>query len=160
MELGIDIESLAKGDVISDATIRQCVAEAFGETDDPVEFLKFRHFWAESLKSALRRSGRMYTVRWVADELCILTDQAASKYNAKRFASGRRGLRRRNELMAAIDRSELTREQRELHDREVIKQGAILSASDRAVRQMPPVVARRQTPVVRPPQREQQQRVI
>lgn len=153
MELGIDVDDIEKGMVIPDATMRRILGEFEDEDDYRLARLEFRGRLSKALESA----GKLFTLRFVRDDLHVLNDAAASKHNRRTFKNKRRGMSRSNRLLEAVDTRNLSADQRVEHDRGLLYQGAILSAVDRASRELPRVVATRATPAVRV---ERAQRVI
>lgn len=143
MDLGIEVDDLRKGDVIGDKTIRKII----GKITDPVEFIHLRFLWTEKVKAQL--FGRGLTACIAGDELLILNDSDAAKYNINKFNGDRRKMKRRHSLMKAIDRSKLSDEEKLKYDRELLKQSTIIVASNESVREMPRAPYVRSTPAVR-----------
>ncbi len=129
-KLRIDIDELRKGQSIAGHVVRKCVGG--GDDMDEAEFAFRRHIWVQKLQDALHDRGKLWTVRLSGEMVLVLDDQAASLYNARKFAQAIEKLERRQCLMLAVDVNGLSEGRKRDHERTLRRQSHLIGALDDA----------------------------
>lgn len=96
----------------------------------------------------LWHAGRRYTVATHHGQVKVLTDPEASEYNDKHFESGLSKSRRASGRMRMVDVGKLDSEQRQHHDRNLVKHSHILSAIRKARKDLELPPYNRNTPTL------------
>ena len=119
----LDYDALAKGDVLS--------------IKDQERILGVKHthekFWSRALglkiriEKSLAERGLFVTMKNDHDNLVVCTDPDASKYNARQVVSGLRKAVRSHRRNTMVDRSNLSADERKVHDRNLVVDGHSLA---------------------------------
>jgi hypothetical protein len=109
----IDVESLAKGDDIDEASLVAIIGLRPSDPGYDHGVLVVRN----KIDQALKRLGRVYTYERKGNTLRVLTDSEALYYNERRATGHRRGVRDCEGRLSSIDRNHLSPEQNRYLDR-------------------------------------------
>lgn len=122
----IDTRKMKPGDTISQQQCEDAIGypESSNEKDWAFAMLQLLGVVQKQLR---QEQGRELTVRIVANELHILTDQEAAEYNPKRFDAGLRLARRAHRRLMAVNVAKLSSQEREMHAKNIGNQAHKLS---------------------------------
>lgn len=122
----IDTRKMKPGDTISQQQCEEVIGypELSNEKDWAFAMLQLLGVVQKQLR---QEQGRELTVRIVANELHILTDQEAAEYNPKRFDAGLRLARRAHRRLMAVNVAKLSSQEREMHAKNIGNQAHKLS---------------------------------
>ncbi len=126
----IDTDDLAKGSIVDSATVERISGHRVGSPEFKFWLLKLARF----IRRSLRDRGQIVTLTTRKDRIEILSDSKASDYNGRWFKHRQRGMRRNFRQAAAVDRANLDEPQRNQHDTEVARMGAVVLAMNAAQR--------------------------
>lgn len=139
-----DAEHYQKGDIVQ----IEVIEKAFGVVRDTKEFyLKSLAAKSHIIRTFAAR-GETVTVAQQDGVMKILTDQEQVEYNSAEFDAGIRSSKRAHSRMLGADRSRITGEDLEVHDRRIEVQGRVLSAVARERNMLRPAPVERQTPAL------------
>mgnify|MGYP001600517928 CR=1 FL=1 len=96
--------------------------------------------------------GRPCSVLIDCGEIVICDDAQAATYQSKRFRRGFRAAGRAHKHNLQVDQGRLSEEQRKTHERNLLVQGAVLTAAASAKRQLIPHATPRQKPALPAPE--------
>lgn len=125
-----DFDMLKKGDVIPVERIELLIMTKQDHPKYSLRILRLK----DQIESELERRGRPVTVRTDHGCLVILTDPEAAEYNKAQFGIRRHQLSICHQRTLQVNVTQLTDEQRKIHERNIVVQGAQLSAMRKAVR--------------------------
>lgn len=137
-----DTDALAKGSDLNPETIEKAYGVSRGEIKFRWILLRARRFVSRSFADR----GEVVTVQIVGDGLHICTDDEQFKPNTRSIASGQRKMRRAHGRMVGANRSQMSSEIRDKHDRAVEVNGRKLAAMKQAGSEILPDPTQRQTP--------------
>lgn len=126
----LDVESLAKGDVIPPE-----IVESYGRTsraDTKAYKFKLLGLRQQLTRQLAEIHGQLWVIKSEGDGLRILTDSEAVDYTNGEFNKGRRVMVRNHARAINVDVSALSAEQRATHDRNLTVQSAQLTALSQA----------------------------
>lgn len=138
----MDFETLSKGDSLSPSELEAILHVSEGSKEYAFKVMALQ----QQITEAFRQSGQRVTVAMVKGSLRVLTDPEASEYNAKRFRKSLRTVAETHERMCAVDVGQLSREERDEHERQVFRQGHILTAITQARKELGVKPVQRTTP--------------
>lgn len=122
----LDFDALDKGQLLGLEYLEQVT----GVSPRNDKEFKLRCLGIKSLIEARRG----FTCQVTYDGIRILTDEDAAAYNPKRFNGHIRGLKNRLDLNLEVDRSRLSIETKDRHERNLINQSRIYQAVSNEVR--------------------------
>ena len=135
-------DELQKGTSISAERLEQIVGVPRTHKDYAFKVLAVK----ERIERELRDRGKVITIAIIRDSLELLPDEAAARYNKQQNRIGLRKVMRSHNRNMHVDVTQLTQEQREEHDKELLVTGQILSAVRSIRRKLLPQPHERQTP--------------
>lgn len=135
-------DELQKGMSISAERLEQIVGVPRIHKDYAFKVLAVK----ERIERELRDRNRVVTVAIIRDCLELLTDEAAAEYNQQQAKIAIRKLGRAHFRNGHVDVTQLTQEQREQHERNLLINGQILTAIRSIRRKLLPKPHERQTP--------------
>lgn len=146
----LDFDTLEKGTVIP----REKVEEIMG-----VKFTSPRYQFklmalVDMIQRGLKKRGLLWTVVIRGDQVRILTDAEAVEHNQKQTERGRRKMTRAFVRNRAVDVSQLSEEQKQTHERQLLNQGRMLQAMRVALRAIKSEAHQRQTPGLPAPDKQ------
>ena len=109
----MDFDTLQKGDVIPVADVEQMTGKKQGTKEYQFAILNV----VDRIKGALFHKEKFWTIAIRKDAICILTDAEATEYNFREGERAQCRLKRLNVQMLAVDSTQLTDEQRDVHYR-------------------------------------------
>lgn len=141
-EYPIETDGLHKGSVVDSATIELAFGVKVGTDKFHLAVLQCQEY----IERRLAERGEIVVTRQDKNDVRICTDSEAAKYTEREFRAGMRKMARHYRKMTTVDRSNLTDEEREAHDRRLEVNGRTLSAM-RSVRKPQALPTRRATPL-------------
>lgn len=137
----VDFDVIQKGEVLTWERIAELVG-CYPDHATPEQLLSLKG----KIERGLWRRDKEWTLRIRHGEIHVLTDTEAAVYNRRYFKSYLRRARRRNRHALAVDRSNMTDEERQAHEQSLLTQGRILVAINVARRKPELVGHERKTP--------------
>jgi len=140
----VDFDALNKGDVLPVAELEDIFRIKEGHKDFVWKSLNLK----QQIERELADRGRPVTVRNDHGALVICTDEDASDYNHRQRKVALRKLGRSHKRSLQVDRSSLSKEQLDKHDRNNGIYGAVLAAALKVRRRLVLKAAGRTTPTL------------
>ena len=131
------VSHFTKDMTVPRSTIELDLPPGLGERD----FAQHVFWWSQNLQDQFRVADLNWTVAIVNDQVRVLSDQEASQHNIKRFKQYIGRLITRHELTTAVDRTNLGEHQRRVHERSLLRQGAIMANIEKARDPLKPTAA-------------------
>lgn len=119
----IDMERAVKGAVIPQREIASIVGAKVHTAAYRVGLLSLR----DEMERRIRAAGQGLTVTTHNNELNILTDADAARYNANLFDWGRKRMFKANRQLATVDTSGFDAREKADHRRTLVIQGAVIA---------------------------------
>lgn len=119
-----DFDALKKGDSFTPEVLESITLKQRETKEYSFALLSLR----EQIETELEARGRPVVVAMVKNNLVILTDEEAQLYTFERFNAAQRAMYRAHRRSMIIDRTNLSEEAEQRHQRQLIVQGAKLAA--------------------------------
>jgi hypothetical protein len=126
----LDYDALAKGQTIDADRIEEIV----GVSRTLATYSGKQVQLAATIEEELADRGKPVTVQCIGAEIRILTDSEALAATDNRFRKYLRQARKANRNLAEIDVRNLSAKERQLHDREMVVQAAIIAGAQESKR--------------------------
>lgn len=138
----LDVSKLTKGQVLTLAELEPILGVSPTSRKWPLKLLNLR----QKIETLRRGLGLpIFTFRVKRGELLVCDDSDASQYNRSMGKRGIKRFRRASVRNLAVDTSKLTDEERQTHERTVLRQAMMLAAIRGVMHKQPAIAAPQRT---------------